>query len=110
MSEETKFKDFTLETHTGPLMQKHQFTEEEMESLRSLLHSTSWKNYQRVLAISRQGHNAALLASDSGEKALKTAGIVVGLDLAMNQLGVLVSQFEKKAKRVAEESKNQPQP
>lgn len=86
-------------------------TPEQQEALKMLYANPDWKVYKSLLAQSRVGYFNSLLPMTDPNNLLKTTGIVAGINFAENQLGILVGEIERKeAKRVAEESKNQPQP
>lgn len=108
---EQKDSALNIELQTGGLTQVQSLSFEDLEDLRILAHSSGWRVYRRLLSSVRSGYQTALLPIEDGSKLLKQTGIIAGINFAESQLGVLVKTFEDKlAKRVAEESKNQPQP
>lgn len=105
---EIKPNGLAVTFETAGLNQQVVFTPDDVESLRALNNHPGWAVYKRTLAISKQGYQMALMASEDPNRLLKITGQIVGLNFAEVQLGLLMKQFE--AKRVAEESKNRPQP
>jgi hypothetical protein len=80
------------------------------EMLKRLNDSDSWKFYRTLLLQAKNGYVTALLQENDPTKMAKTVGLVAGLNFALNQLGVLLDQINKKhAKSVESETKNSPQ-
>ena len=89
---------------------EYRLSPEDMNSLLQLFESSSWKTYRRVLLSAKDGFQHSMLPEDEPNKLLKTLGVVVGINFAVNQLGILVATFKKQANALSGESKNQGQP
>jgi hypothetical protein len=81
-----------------------------MNELLQLFESRSWKTYRRVLLSAKDGYQHSMLPMEDPKKVMKTLGTVVGINFAVNQLGILVATFKKQANALSGESKNQGQP
>lgn len=83
------------------------FSESEKADLNLLFESSQWKTYRKVLLRLKEGYHQSMLPLEDPNQVLKALGIVVGLNLSINQLGTLVASFKKtNERRVEGESKN----
>lgn len=85
-------------------------TPEDMNDLLQLFESQSWKTYRKVLLSAKDGYQHSMLPQTETNQLLKTLGVVVGINFAVNQLGILVATFKKQANAFSGESKNRGQP
>lgn len=83
-----------------------QMTTDEAALLMSLFESSGWKVYRKVLLSMKEGYVSQMLPCEHKDKVMKTLGIVVGLNAAINQLGTLVAGFKNKAASFKGEPKN----
>ena len=115
MSEERVEFKFDMKLEPGNPTILADLTPEDKSLLVELNNSRSWKLYSKMLSVYATGMLNSLLPMEDPIKITKNLGIVAGCNFAINSLGIQVSQFKKQAemleaKRVAEESKNQPKP
>lgn len=108
MTEETKWS--AVKDQQGNLQFQFKLTPEDASHLQSLFESPQWKTYRKLLISMKEGYQHSMLPVEDTNKILKTLGTVVGLNLAINQLGVLAATFKKTSERVEGESKNPSQP
>jgi hypothetical protein len=88
-----------------------QVTEEEIEMLLGLQQSTAWKVLQSLLYAQRDEIMLSLLMDKPDkEEYSRKIGKADGLHSAASHLDLVALTHKQKAERVAEESKNQPQP
>ena len=86
-----------------------QLSPDDMAMLRSLHSSPAWRLLRRIYLAQRD----AILLNQminkfSSDELFKRCGKAEGLNLAATTLDGLIAQFNTQARRVAEESKNQP--
>ena len=94
----------------GNLVTITQLGPEQYEMLKMLHESAAWKLYRTLLIQAKEGYFHSALPMKDPNEVMKTIGMVAGINLAVNQLGVLMAQFEQqKAKSVDRETKNDPQ-
>lgn len=86
-------------------------SDEDWEILQELNQSRGWRLYRQILLSMKEGHQIAMYPMKDSSEVLKSLGIVVGLNLSVNQLGAMMAQLKQiRDRRVAGESKNQQQP
>lgn len=79
-------------------------TAEEYEQLRALNQSPFWKFYRELLIKIKDAQFLSILPEDNPNKVLKGMGMVAGINLAINQLPMLVSQHDASIKRKQEKT------
>lgn len=84
-----------------------ELTPEEKEMLKELFESRGWKVYWKYLIAQKNAKVLEAVQIFETNKHFHFTGIVAGLNLAINQLGILVAMFNKPARHVAAESKKQ---
>lgn len=84
-------------------------TPEDWENIKQLKVSAGWRTYEKLLMAMKNGYQASMYPMKDPNEVMKQLGIVVGLNLSVNQLSALLAQYKLKTERlVAEEAKNQP--
>ena len=78
---------------------------DDKQNLMVLFDSAYWKTYRKVLMTQKRGYELEILQVDDPNKVLKLLGLITGLNLAINQLGILVAQFKAMDKKA--ETKNE---
>jgi uncharacterized protein YeaC (DUF1315 family) len=103
-------KDIKMVQDNGQTFRVVQITPEQIENLRMLVNHPGWRDYKRILEAQRDNTFIGLMSAEANEtKYAKRIGTAEGLHLAAITLDGLIRDFENKAKRVAEGSKNQPE-
>lgn len=70
--------------------------------------SAPWKTYRKYLMGQKTARLAFLMQLDDPSKMAKELGIIVGLNLAINQIAVITMEIRKQVKKAIEEGKKQP--
>jgi hypothetical protein len=99
-----------VKQQSGDLLFDFKLTPEDASDLSQLFESRAWKTYRRLLMSMKEGYQHSLLPMEDEKKIMKTLGVVVGMNLAINQLGVTVATFKKQASAFEGETKNPSQP
>lgn len=99
-----------LEDQQGNKFLDVKLAPEQLELLRVLNDSSTWKLYRQVLLTLKEAYVQSLLPSTDPNHCMKTLGLVAGLNLAINQLGASLAMHDQKlARSVERETKNAPQ-
>jgi len=81
--------------------------QEELELLEQMFSSSAWKIYKEILQSVRDGHLFESMSIREPYALKEKVSIAAGINLAVNQLGVLVQTKQKlNAKSVEGETKN----
>lgn len=89
--------------------QTAQLSIQDLEELKMLQFHPGWHIYKKTLMNRVKAASVTCISSFDPNQILKLTGEIAGLNLALNQLGLLVSQYEKQqVKRVDAESKKHP--
>ena len=77
-------------------------TPESIESLKTLYNSPHWKLYREVLISAKTEYFNSILPKTETNDIVKNIGIVTGINLAINQLGVLVAEHNRREQKARE--------
>jgi hypothetical protein len=95
---------------TGDLVTATILGDEQYEILKMLSESPAWRLYRQLLIQAKEGYFHQALAMNDPHQVMKTMGTVAGINLAVNQLAVLMAQYkQKQARAVDRATKNDPQ-
>lgn len=96
-----------VRNENGDIVTVAQLSDEQMEILKVLFESQGWKLYRQLLIQAKNGYFDAALPMKDPNEILKTMGTVAGINLAVNQLGLLMASYkQRQAKAVKEVTKN----
>lgn len=85
-------------------------TESEKSDLVLLFESQHWKTYRKVLITLKEGLTLSMLQESDPNKLLKRSGEVAGLNLSINQLGLMIAEIKRLERRVEGGSTNPTMP
>ena len=78
-------------------------TPHHFESLKMLANQDAWKLYRKLLIQAKEGYFLSVLTKNEAIPMAKTAGMVSGINFAINQLPVLIGMYEaQQKKKIAE--------
>jgi hypothetical protein len=97
----------------GNLKTQAILTDEQLEILKTLSESQGWKLYRQLLIQMKEGYFHQTLSMSETNDIVKTIGHVAGINLAVNQLVVLMDLYkhrvkQREAKAVERVTKNAP--